>query len=179
MKQCIRCLVEKPESDFYSSWVGTPKRLKLIARCKICKMIDSRATKSKNKEHYLSYSRDYAKKRKSTTGGYLAIINNHMRSRYGITLEDYGRLFNSQSGKCAICPFEGVDYIAAPYASRKNRLHVDHDHETGAIRGLLCGHCNAAIGLMGDDPIRMRKASDYLEQSCTIPVDIGGVKYQN
>jgi hypothetical protein len=45
-----------------------------------------------------------------------------------------------------------------------HRLHIDHDHETGRLRGLLCHGCNTAIGLLGDDPERLRRAINYLNE---------------
>jgi Recombination endonuclease VII len=44
------------------------------------------------------------------------------------------------------------------------RLHIDHDHVTGRVRGLLCLHCNTSLGLFGEDPALMDRAADYLEQ---------------
>jgi hypothetical protein len=49
-----------------------------------------------------------------------------------------------------------------------NEWHIDHDHATGEIRGLLCAHCNTALGLLGDDPDRMRRAADYLEAHAAV-----------
>jgi len=62
-----------------------------------------------------------------------------------------------QRGACAICkrPARGRGHEA--------RLHLDHDHVTGRIRGMLCGPCNKALGLLGDDPVNLRAALDYLE----------------
>lgn len=75
--------------------------------------------------------------------------------RYGITEEQYQQLLAKQDGVCAICERPDRTY---------DHLSVDHDHETGAVRGLLCGHCNHAIGKMGDDPELLRKAALYLER---------------
>lgn len=49
--------------------------------------------------------------------------------------------------------------------SSKFKLHVDHDHVSGKMRGLLCQKCNHGIGLMGEDPDRLRRAARYLEES--------------
>lgn len=71
---------------------------------------------------------------------------------YGITLEDYDRMFEAQGGVCAIC--------GEPPGERK--LHVDHKHGTKHIRGLLCGRCNIGIGQFRESEELMRKAIDYL-----------------
>ena len=57
--------------------------------------------------------------------------------KYGITIDDYYRMFDEQGGVCAVC-------FRPPNAGR--RMAVDHDHNTGAIRGLLCNSCNLALG---------------------------------
>lgn len=57
------------------------------------------------------------------------------RTEYGITIEEYEQLFIEQNGLCAICKTEPLKY----------KLAVDHDHDTGAVRGLLCSRCNRAI----------------------------------
>lgn len=73
---------------------------------------------------------------------------------YGITVEERDAMLAAQDGVCAICagPFVGTP-------------HVDHDHDTGAVRGLLCQPCNQAIGFMGDSPRRLIAAALYLERA--------------
>lgn len=71
----------------------------------------------------------------------------------GIDVEAAEALFADSDGSCPLCG-----------RTPTHRLHVDHDHGTGRVRGLLCGSCNRAIGLMGDDPARLRAAADYLEK---------------
>lgn len=58
---------------------------------------------------------------------------------YGITVQDYERMFTAQGGVCAMC-------LKPPKIGRFKRLHVDHDHATGRVRGLLCRGCNGLIG---------------------------------
>mgnify|MGYP000933626974 CR=1 FL=1 len=61
-------------------------------------------------------------------------------------------------GACDIC---GTDSPGGRYG----RWHIDHDHETGKVRGLLCSPCNTSLGLLGDDPARIRRAAEYLERN--------------
>lgn len=72
--------------------------------------------------------------------------------RYGMTQEDYDTLYREQSGLCGICK--------NPPEIGKN-LEVDHDHITGVVRGLLCGKCNKAIGLLGDTKESVVLALEY------------------
>lgn len=78
---------------------------------------------------------------------------------YGMTSDQYEALILRQDSRCAICRSDA-------WSGKGNRPHVDHDHETGIVRGLLCGKCNVAIGNMDDNPDRLRAAADYLEASC-------------
>jgi hypothetical protein len=80
----------------------------------------------------------------------------HLEAKYGITLEEYDVMLKEQDGKCAICKIEEK-------YTEKSRLCVDHDHETGMIRKLLCKKCNQGIGLLQDNPDFCRSAADYLE----------------
>lgn len=75
--------------------------------------------------------------------------------KYGITPEYYADLLDIQAGGCAICGALEED-------QRDGVLGVDHCHETGAVRGLLCENCNRAIGLLQDDPELLRMAIRYL-----------------
>lgn len=83
-------------------------------------------------------------------------------SRYGLTPSQYDDLLASQDGCCAICG-DPPDPNGVRAASR---LHVDHCHETGRVRGLLCVRCNPALGLFHDRPGLLRAAADYLERPC-------------
>lgn len=78
----------------------------------------------------------------------------HLRVLYGATVEDWARMFNNQDGKCAICASE-LKY--------DRHTHVDHDHVTKRVRGLLCGACNKALGLFKDNATALRAAAAYVE----------------
>lgn len=78
-----------------------------------------------------------------------------MRHRlYGITPEDYAARFAAQDSRCAVCRTD---------TPGGKGWHLDHDHATGAVRGILCHRCNLALGNFKDDPDRLRAALAYLE----------------
>ena len=81
----------------------------------------------------------------------------NIQKLYGITLQDYYAMRDEQNGQCAIC--------GKHESSFKKRLGVDHCHKSGKVRGLLCFHCNHAIGKLDDSPKLLRTAADYLERS--------------
>ena len=72
---------------------------------------------------------------------------------YGIDVPDYERILEEQGGGCYICGKKPTD---------RRALDIDHDHNTGKVRGLLCSKHNRAIGLMGDDLHILIKALEYL-----------------
>ena len=73
-----------------------------------------------------------------------------LESRYGMSLEEYNQMVSDQDGGCKIC------------GTKESKLYVDHDHDTGKVRGLLCHCCNAGIGLLKDSPDIMQKAIQYV-----------------
>lgn len=77
-------------------------------------------------------------------------------SRYGLTIEDYESLLSEQNGVCAICN--------DPMTTYRNQ-HIDHDHLTGQVRGILCSQCNTAIGKFKDSPEIIIKAAEYIMKS--------------
>jgi hypothetical protein len=83
--------------------------------------------------------------------------SNDILKKYGMTLEDYDSTLASQGG-CAICGVKEAKY------SNGNRFHIDHCHETGVVRGLLCGHCNVMLGHAKDNITTLQKAINYLQK---------------
>jgi hypothetical protein len=83
-----------------------------------------------------------------------------MRS-YGITQEQYDRWLAEQSGRCAICRGLAEE-------SRYGVLAVDHCHNKGHVRGLLCDRCNMLLGRWKHDPELLRRAAEYLEASASV-----------
>ena len=78
----------------------------------------------------------------------------YLQSKFDLSYDDYCEMERSQGGVCASCGrFETH--------RRGQRLCVDHNHETGEVRGLLCHHCNTALGLLYDDPERILNLHSY------------------
>jgi hypothetical protein len=75
----------------------------------------------------------------------------HLKHRYGITMADYERMYEEQEGVCAVCQTAEANV-------------VDHNHETGEVRGLLCNPCNRALGYLKDKPINAIRAFHYLTE---------------
>jgi len=89
--------------------------------------------------------------------------NYQLQYHFGISLSQYTELLEQQKYRCAICEKpHGEDTHAG---NRRKGLGVDHCHVTKAIRGLLCGNCNRALGYLQDSPQLLRKAADYLERA--------------
>lgn len=143
MKRCPACRCEKEGSGFSRN---RTTRDGLSTYCKICDAARSRKWKSKNPEA-----------RKKTVSKWRlenreALKRSQRKCRYGVTSEQYDQMLIGQGGVCAIC--------GQPDPRRS--LSVDHNHETGEVRGLLCDRCNTGLGKFQDRADLTAKATDYL-----------------
>ena len=77
-----------------------------------------------------------------------------LKHKFGMSEEEYIKKSDAQDNRCAIC--------GAHQLELDRRMAVDHDHETGQIRGLLCNHCNLGIGFLKDSTDLLEKAQKYL-----------------
>ena len=161
MKRCKHCHHEKPLSAFYGDKAA---RDGLRPECKACTAARRKQWYAVNKEREIARVKGwqqenaerlntYRRQRRTNPAVKQRDRANYLKRKYGMTLEDYDRLLVEQGGGCAICGRPPRDDIA---------LHVDHDHETGRVRGLLCFPCNNTLGDFGDDPIRLYVAAAYL-----------------
>jgi len=85
--------------------------------------------------------------------------DNVLKYKYGITLEEYNLMVESQNGLCALCDKHNVKIRGETIS-----LAVDHDHETGKIRGLLCNACNTSLGVYKTIAM-LKKVIKYLEKA--------------
>jgi hypothetical protein len=157
VKTCKICLEAKPLDGFYRA---TGARDGHRSDCKVCNLAARRAKyiedprkhiervqrwQRANPERYRAKLQDFAASGKKKVSD----RKSHLKRKYGLTLETYEDLLASQRGGCAICGNPDAD-------------NVDHDHETGRVRGILCWDCNIAIGKFEDDEDRLVAAATYL-----------------
>lgn len=83
-----------------------------------------------------------------------------LKANFNLTLKDYNNLLEKQNNVCAICGKEEV--VFDKRANKIKALAVDHNHETGQVRGLLCNNCNQALGKFKDNIIYLQNAIKYL-----------------
>jgi hypothetical protein len=95
--------------------------------------------------------------REKNPGEWSAINRKASLKKYGLTPTQYADMVNAQKGLCEICGSPPTDIHSSV-------LCVDHDHQTGAVRGLLCHKCNGGMGLFMDNPDTLRKAAAYLDR---------------
>lgn len=161
MKTCTRCKQEKQETEFRNIGIG-----RLASRCKECEKERYRDRKNRyykeNKERLDQYHKEWRDTNKEVRNNYSKEFRAKYPDRaksiklkylYGITLDDYNSMLSTQGGVCAIC---GVP-------PDKKRLHVDHSHSKGFVRGLLCGRCNRVIGAINEEREILFKMAEYLE----------------
>jgi hypothetical protein len=110
-------------------------------------------------EHHRQYNRAYYQRPE---------IKAKERTRlYGVTKEQYERMLAEQQGKCSVCLRDLVMTRPDPESkatSWRGQPHVDHDHQTGCVRQLLCRECNVGLGTFQDDVATLRNAIAYLEK---------------
>ena len=104
-----------------------------------------------NKDRVTAYQKEYKKRFTSQDNR-----NNYLWYEYGLTQADYDAIADRQNNCCALC-FRHVSEL-------HNGLHIDHDHDTGEVRGLLCMRCNTALGILGDNTSSIIKVLEYLNK---------------
>jgi len=76
---------------------------------------------------------------------------------YGLTIEEHERLVSEQENKCKLCGSGAEE-------QRYKKLHIDHDHSTKKVRGLLCHNCNRMLGYAKDNPELLERAAAYIRE---------------
>lgn len=113
----------------------------------------------RQKDNCIRWSKQNKEKRKTNTKNWQAKRQSNYYvvkglQKYNLTIEDYENMLLKQKGVCAICH---------QLPKSKNRLHIDHDHDTGLIRGLLCFRCNFGLSYFSENMLVVKRAAEYLE----------------
>ena len=145
-KECARTRAEKWYADNPERAAAT--RRKYRAEHKEDAMAHKQKWYADNPERARAESREYYANNKDRHR------NNRLQYAYGISLAEYDAMLEAQDGVCALC--------GKTPEENGHRLFVDHDHETGRIRGLLCRVCNASLGGLGDTLEAIERVLDYL-----------------
>ncbi|UQU68122.1 endonuclease VII domain-containing protein [Couchioplanes caeruleus] len=157
---CKRCAAERSEASRRRRGIGqrrqtevpVPAGSKWCPDCDTTKPLDAFARTKASSSGYHSYCKPCHNARGQETRKrlYGGSREYHLRRRYGIGQLEFDGLLAAQGGVCAIC---GVD----------DPQHLDHDHRTGEVRGILCFNCNGGLGQFRDDPVLLADAIAYLK----------------
>ena len=158
-KRCKSCGAEKPLEGFYRNPLGRQGRR---PEWKECTNARRKVWYVRNREREIArvgkWQRENPDKlatqrRKTADARARKYRQWHLQKQFGLSLDDYALLLSQQGGRCATCRAVPADGTS---------LHVDHDHETGRVRGLLCMRCNNALGLMRESADVLNGAIEYL-----------------
>ena len=135
---CRTCGEVKTREDFHKR---SNRKSGLSHRCKSCVKEYKKQPNVKKRNKYVGWK-------------------SKLHAKYNITPDDYFKMYDEQKGVCKICS------TPEPCTSgTKSRFSVDHNHETGKVRGLLCNLCNRGLGFFYDNANLLRKAAKYLEEN--------------
>jgi hypothetical protein len=131
-------------------------------QCSVCKESKPRSEFSENKRHKDGLQYECKSCRPDL------IAKQRLYQMYGLTVEQFLSMWDDCGGHCQICGVEMHSrFVDGERDDRSTRCNVDHCHESGEVRGLLCTRCNTALGKMEDDTDRLQKAIDYLQKPST------------
>jgi hypothetical protein len=163
-KTCAKCKIVKSVLEFHAHKNGRRN-----PRCKLCRAEDHREYYKTHPDKFKAYkarargetveereARIQRRKDEAPAKRKLAQWRVHIRNTLGVTEEQYQSLYLLQGGKCAICASENP-------GGKRERFCIDHCHDTGVIRGLLCVSCNSGLGYFKDDISRLGQAAEYLK----------------
>lgn len=174
MKVCCRCKAEKPMDEFGINRATSDGRQYACKECihKAERPWSKRSPEHRARQTKLHIAKDaqrrqddpvFRESRLESTRKYRAnnpetvkiqAVKHRLAMKYNLSVEGKEALMEKQNGLCALCRHSD---------GGKRGLFVDHDHETGEVRGLLCVGCNAALGMLGDNVEGLQNAIAYLQ----------------
>ena len=169
MKKCTKCGEDKELEEY--SFRGRDKKA-YRAHCKTCQRDYDQSTRNFKPDPMLKTKvctgckeeqgiNQFSKNIRSL-GGYTHTCKECMRNRYlervyGVSIDEYHSMLLEQEHSCWICKIHSDEHC-------KENLHVDHDHSTGEVRGLLCENCNLMLGHARDNKVVLENAIKYLNK---------------
>lgn len=160
-KTCSKCGIHKTLEEFHVDRRSPDGRQ---SSCKACRKAASEARKERKKKYDQQRYAAQKEKVKRAVRKWQSNnpekvqqykLKNALSRRYSLTVEEYQELLISQGGVCAICG--GSD--------EQQAFVVDHDHNTGQVRGILCHRCNCMLGFGRDDTTILQAGIEYLKES--------------
>jgi len=150
LKLCKQCSTEKPISEFWNKEQSKDGKHHCCIPC--AKDNNSKYFHKNRKREYARRKKwvdDNPEKRKESSRKY------RLKTEYGLTPEQYQEMYDKQGGVCSIC---------SEKCTAQFNLAVDHNHDTGSVRELLCKSCNVALGFLKDSSEVAEKAAKYLRR---------------
>jgi hypothetical protein len=168
-RRCTKCAVEKPPTDFYGAGNGH-----LRGDCKACFM-EARAARMtperrrKRAERSRQWALDHPEEirkhawrsRRKHRGERRA---GHLWERYRLTPKAYDEMLAAQGGVCRVC--KQLEATTDYRTGEPRHLAVDHCHETGRIRALLCQRCNTTLGRFREEPALLTALAEHASEEC-------------
>ena len=151
MKTCSKCNVDQPLSEYHKSSVHKGGH---NPQCRTC--YNQARKKNYDPEKDRARAKAWYKRNRQK------VREKQMLYKYGLTTEQYSKMVADQQNKCKICE-KKMTGVREPA--------IDHCHVSGNVRDLLCANCNAAIGLLQDDPEIIKNAARYVEYHNTLKAD--------
>ena len=179
MKRCPRCDQTKPTDEFrknrarhdgLSSWCGECMRDHYKDRPKTATQRESSKRSNRNRyandpEYRARRQRENAEWRRRNPEKAREHQRRVLLKKYGLTTDEYEAMVEAAGSRCQIC--------GRPDRSNGRRLSVDHCHENGHVRGVLCWQCNGALGMIGEE--NLMRAIEYLEETMVRKIRETGV----
>ena len=164
MKRCCTCKTEKPLSTFNKNKARKDGHADQCKSCAVASVVKyhrtpkGKAAHNKTQSEWQKTAKGKASQKKTDErrqGTRKSIMRYwHVKRKYGLAVEEYDALV--ESGKCHCC--------GNPFAGDKEPC-IDHDHVTGKVRGVLCGHCNKMIGFAREQSVNLRMGADYIDRT--------------
>ena len=152
LRKCKECELEAHNEEELELFVfNKQSKYNRELRCKECR---DRTTKEWSQGN-IDQRKEHKKKWQDKNNKYHREYN--LQRNYGLSITEWDAMYVAQDGRCTICK-KSID---------ADKMHTDHNHDTGEVRGLLCSKCNMLLGLADDSTTTLQAAITYLEERGT------------